>query len=155
MKRNDIALLIIIFLSVGFLYLGFSTLKSNEKTCPPPVKCDECICEKNVNEQTQVIKAVGENNSVFIYGTLKKEEIPQELELGDYWYWLYFEKPLLLVNNASGVPMYIDKIQVLPPQSPELYDVEEFLDKNVELYGYQTWGYAESSVFQINAIKDY
>lgn len=155
MKRNDIALLIIILLSVGFLYLGFSALKSNEKVCPPLIECEECICEENAKEETQVIDAVGANNSVFIYGTLKKEEIPQELELGEYWYWMYFEKPLLIVNNSSGVPMYVDKIQVLPPQSNDIYDVEQFLDKEVELYGYQTWGYAESSVFQINSIREY
>ena len=155
MKRNDTALLIIILLSLSFLYLGFSVLKSNEKECPPLSECGECACEENVKETTQVISAVGADNPVFIYGTLKKEEIPQELELGEYWYWLYFEEPLLLVNNASGVPMYVDKIQVLPPQSAEIYDVEQFLDKEVELYGYQTWGYAESSVFQINAIREY
>ena len=155
MKRNNLALLIIIFLSIGFLYLGFSALKSNEKVCPPLKECEECICEESTKETAQVINAVGANNPVFVYGSLKKEEIPQELELGNYWYWLYFENPLLLVNNASGVPMYVDKIQVLPPQSVEIYDLENFLDKDVELYGYQTWGYAESSVFQINAIREY
>jgi len=155
MKRNNPAFLIIILLSVGFLYLGFYSLKSNEKVCPPPIECEECVCDESVEEETQVIDAVGANNSVFIYGTLKKEEIPQELELGDYWYWMYFEKPLLMVNNSSGVPMYVDKIQVLPSQSTDIYDVEQFLDKEVELYGYQTWGYAESSVFQINSIREY
>ena len=155
MKRNDTALLIIILLSVGFLYLGFYSLKSNEKVCPASEKCDECVCNEDKKEQTQAINAVGENNPIFIYGTLNKEEIPQDLELGEYWYWLYFDKPLLLVINASGVPMYVDKIQVLPPATKDFYDTDSFVGKKVELYGYQTWGYAESSVFQINAIREY
>ena len=155
MKRNNFSFLIIILLSASFLYLGFLALRSNEKSCPVPKKCEECVCDENVKEQAQIIKATGENNPTFIYGTLKEEGIPEELELGEYWYWLYFDKPLLLVNNASGVPMYIEKIQVLPPQDTDIYDMKKFLDKEVELYGYQTWGYVESSVFQVSAIREY
>jgi hypothetical protein len=86
---------------------------------------------------------------------LKKESIPAELELGEYWYWIYFEKPVLLVNSASGVPTYVDKMQLIPSENEDFYNLENFVDKRVEVYGYQTWGYAESSVFQVEAIREY
>ncbi|MBW6441403.1 hypothetical protein K0B04_00640, partial [Patescibacteria group bacterium] len=85
---------------------------------------------------------------------IKKEDIPEELELGDDWYWLYFNEPHLLVNNSLGIPIYIDKMQLNPPMD-DFYDIDEFLNTDVEVYGYQTWGYAESSVFQIEAIRKY
>lgn len=158
MKRNNLALLIIVLLSVAFLSLGFLTLNQRDVKCPLAQKCEECVCEKEEKEEkdglTNIIKSVGANNPTFLYGLIEKEEIPEELELGDYWYWMYFEKPLLLVNNATGSPIYVDKIQVLPPENKDFYDIESFVGKKVEVYGYQTWGYAESSVFQVSAIKE-
>jgi hypothetical protein len=155
MKRNNLALLIIVLLSVAFLSLGFLILNDKDVKCPPVQECEECVCEEDKKETTNVINSVGANNPTFLYGVIEKEEIPEELELGDYWYWMYFEKPLLLVNNASGSPMYVDKIQLTPPENKDFYDIEGFVGKKVEAYGYQTWGYAESSVFQVSAIREY
>ena len=62
---------------------------------------------------------------------------------------------VLLVNNASGVPTYIDKMQLIPSENEDFYNLESFVDKRVEVYGYQTSGYAESSVFQVEAIREY
>ncbi len=78
-------------------------------------------------------------------GTLKKEAIPAELELGDYWYWLYFDEPYLLEENASGIPMDVDKLQVNPP-SREIEGMDVFDGQHVEIKGNLTWGYAESTV---------
>ncbi|MFA6981980.1 MAG: hypothetical protein WC243_03090 [Patescibacteria group bacterium] len=102
---------------------------------------------------TRVIEGVGEESTVFLEGTIRKEAIPRELELGDYWYWIYFDTPVLQKNNASGVPLYIDKMQLNPPIEKDFYNIEDFVDKSVEVYGYQTWGYAESSVFQILSLR--
>lgn len=84
-------------------------------------------------------------------GTLKKEQIPAELELGDYWYWLYFDEPYLLEDNARGIPMNVDKLQVNPP-AREVEGMDVFDGQHVEIRGNITWGYAESSVIQAEEI---
>lgn len=142
-------------LSIYLVSLAVFILRNQNKSCP---QVKECLCneEKEAKKtESRVIDSVGEANKIFIYGQLKKEEIPQELELGEFWYWIYFEEPRLLVNNASGVPMYIEKMQINPPVALDMYNLDDFVDKNVEIYGYQTWGYAESSVFQAEAIRVY
>ena len=138
-----------------FLSLGFYALKKKGEEKPPVIELPKNDIVEDVNKETAVIDSVGQENKIFLYGTLKKETVPVELELGEYWYWLYFDEPHLLVNNASGVPLYIDKIQVNPPESLDIYNLDDFTDKKVELYGYQTWGYAESSVFQTMSIREY
>jgi len=100
-----------------------------------------------------VIGSVDENETQFLTGTLKKEKIPVELDLGDYWYWLYFDNSALLLNNAMGYPLYIDKIQVVLGEAKDLYSLDEFDGKKVEVFGKQSWGYAESSIFEVYAIK--
>lgn len=85
-----------------------------------------------------------------ILGTIKKEEIPVELDLGDYWYWIYMDAPLLVEDNAQGRPMNFKKIQIESP-TPEVLNLDEFLDKKVEVSGNIGWGYAESNVF--NAVS--
>ena len=87
-----------------------------------------------------------------VRGVIKKEKIPEELELGEDWYWIYFDEPYLLKNNASGWPQYIDKLQLVPPQDTAFYKIDDYLDSPVEIYGYNSWGYAESSVIQVISI---
>ena len=84
-------------------------------------------------------------------GTLKKERIPAELELGDYWYWLYFDEPYLLEQNARGIPMDVDKLQVNAPER-EAEGMDIFDGQHVEIKGNIAWGYAESSVIQAEEI---
>ncbi len=123
--------------------------------------------DTKINTSTKEVKELKDNDiqplqkdeaSIYDYvtlrGIIKKEPIPPELELGDYWYWFYFDEPYLLKNNARGIPLYIEKIEVFPAerQHKGIYDIDEFLDAKVEIYGYQTWGYAESSVIQILSI---
>ena len=126
------------------MYVTLGSIGYYEKKLPN-VKIDK--------NEPKIINAVGENYPLIIEGIIKKEEIPAELELGDYWYWIHFDEPYLLVNNASGTPMYIEKMQLNPPENAEMYDLEEFLDTKVEVFGYQTWGYAESSVFQVLSLR--
>ena len=155
MKRNNSAFILIVILCMLFLSLGFYALKKKGEEKPPVIEPPKNDIVDEVNKETAVIDSVGQENKIFLYGTLKKESIPEELELGDLWFWLYFDEPHLLVNNASGVPLYIDKIQVNPPEGLDIYNLDDFTDKKVEIYGYQTWGYAESSVFQAMSIREY
>jgi len=154
MKRSNLSLLIIVLLSISFLSLGFLNLKNKNGRCPPEKQCEKCFVSEDKVSEVKEINSTGKNDPIFLYGNLKKEKIPEEFELGDYWYWVYFKEPLLLINNAAGVPIYIEKMQVNPPATKDFYDIDDFVDKNVEVYGYQTFGYAESSVFQIEAIKE-
>ncbi|HLB51810.1 hypothetical protein A3F07_04725 [candidate division WWE3 bacterium RIFCSPHIGHO2_12_FULL_38_15] len=89
-----------------------------------------------------------------VRGVIRKEKIPAELELGEYWYWINFEEPYLLKDNASGWPQYIDKIQLFPPQDTSFYKLDDYLNKHVEIYGYNSWGYAESSVIQVISMTE-
>ncbi|MBI2414415.1 hypothetical protein HYV31_01025 [candidate division WWE3 bacterium] len=84
-------------------------------------------------------------------GIIKKEIIPKELELGDYWYWIYFDEPYLLKDNASGFPRYVSKIQVSPSQNIAK-DFDEMVNIPVEIFSRKSWGYAESNLFEILAI---
>jgi hypothetical protein len=110
---------------------------------------------KDIIDETKVIDGIGEQNAFFLYGTLKKEPIPEEMDLGDFWYWIHFDQPHLITVGASGVPQYINKLQVYPTEFEEIYNLEEFENEKVEIYGYLTSGYAESNVFQITAIRKY
>jgi hypothetical protein len=92
--------------------------------------------------------------TIKVRGMVKKEQIPVELELGEYWYWLYFNEPFLLEENATGVPVSIDKIQVLPPWDNESFNIDNFLNIQVEIDGTLNWGYAESKVLQIITLTE-
>jgi len=162
MKRNNLALIIISLLSVSFLSLGFLFLKSVEKTCPIPKECEKCVVKTNGDNDSVVIKAVGANNPMFLHGKLFREAVPsQELvkeEEGndkevEYVYFLEFERQHLLVNNSKGSPIYIEKIQLTPPVNDELYDIEDFVEKEVEVYGYQTAVLTGNESFQALSIK--
>jgi hypothetical protein len=86
------------------------------------------------------------------YGTMVKERIPQELDLGEYWYRLYFNEPYYLEDNASGTPQYVNSLQViLPPESSE-DDYPFYEGAQVMIGGYLSWGYAESRVIQAEKI---
>ncbi|AHB40233.1 MAG: hypothetical protein ACD_24C00158G0002 [uncultured bacterium] len=80
-------------------------------------------------------------------GTLKKEPIPKELDLGDYWYIIYFDEPYFLELNARGVPMDVNRLEVYPPEREE-QGMDAFDGQHVEIKGSLTWGYAESRVIQ-------
>lgn len=83
-----------------------------------------------------------------VKGVIKREKIPEDLDIGDYWNILYFEKPFLLEDNSSGKPMFINKIEV-----GYLQQLDEYLNKQVEITGALGWGYAESRTLSIKLIK--
>lgn len=158
MRKNNILPILIIVLSINFLSLGLMML--NDKSCNCPIIEDkpEKIVEKesiSVPEKSVVMDTIGQQSQFFLYGKLKKEPIPEEMELGDFWYWIYFDEPHLLVVTALGIPQYVDKLQLNPPQYEDYYEIEDFIDEEVEIYGYLTSGYTESTVFQITAIRKY
>lgn len=92
-------------------------------------------------------------NYKYFTGTIKKEKIPLELELGDYWYWLYFDEPYLLEENAAGFPMNVEKLQISFAENTSNDKIEEFTDKHVTVQGYLTWGFAESTVIAAESIE--
>lgn len=94
-----------------------------------------------------------QNGDIVFSGKIQNERIPPELELGDNWYWIYFDKPFLLENNSSGKPINVDKLQVIFPTGETQSDIDKYINKEVEVTGTLTWGYAESSVIQIKSVK--
>ena len=100
--------------------------------------------EENDNSQNKIIHK--------IKGIIKKEKIPQELELGEYWYWIYLDEPLLIENNSLGIPMHVEKIQLANVQS-NYVDMTPYLNKKVEVSGSIGWGYAESNVFNVVSVS--
>jgi hypothetical protein len=161
MNKNKILPILIVVLSLDFLALGLLMLQKYDCNCSVVEKKEEHVnvetedAPKDLSSKSVVVEGIGQQNSFFLYGTVKKEPIPEEMELGDFWYWIYFDEPHLLTVSASGVPQYIEKLQVNPTEFEEMYNLEEFLNERVEIYGYLTSGYAESNVFQITAIRKY
>lgn len=88
---------------------------------------------------------------VEVTGIINKERIPEDLSLGEFWYWIYFDEPYYLADNASGLPQNVDKMQV--NISPTI-DFEKILDKHIKLTGRLTWGYAESRVIEPEKIEE-
>jgi hypothetical protein len=168
MKRNNLALIIISLLSLSFLSLGFLFLKSAEKTCPVPRECEKCVVKTDNDSESIVIKAVGANNPMLLHGKLVKEAVlvqkivesqelieegvEEEEEVEDV-YFLEFENQHLLVNNSTGVPVYIERIQLIPPVNKDLYDMEDFVEKKVEVYGYQNFVLNSEETFQVLSVK--
>lgn len=79
----------------------------------------------------------------------------KDLDLGDSWYWLIIDEPYLLENNASGVPKYVDKLQVSPIKGGMNITnktLDDFSGIHVEVAGHMGWGYAESVVIEPIAI---
>jgi hypothetical protein len=156
MKRKFpyIILIVSIFINIALIFYIFKNYR-NLNIEGKPLTNDSKESESFTENPYRTITFTDENNPIFLRGQVRKEPIPTELELGDFWYWIYFDKPYLLIYNASGVPMYIDKIQAVPSGNRDFYDIEKFLNKEVEIHGFQGWGYAESSVFNIMAIREY
>ena len=132
-------------------------LSENRCDCPSTVAKSKVSSPEIPNEKQKsvVIDSVGPQETFFLYGTLKKEDTPEEYKFGDFWYWVYFEEPHLLVNNASGVPQYIDRIEVYAPETESAYNIDEFDGKKVEVHGYIISDYTGSVSFQIDAIREY
>jgi hypothetical protein len=138
-------IMVIIIGAVGILFIFFGVVYLM------PSKTKEPTEQIGVFPETTVGQSDTSLERIVVKGIIKKEKIPRELELGDYWYWVYFDSPLYVTNNASGEPGYVSKLEVYPPKDNQLF--ETFLNTHVEIDGSWTGGYAESSVIQINSLK--
>ncbi len=153
MKRfNVLILLTLLFLCVVSIS-NFQQIYILQKTVIEQTADVNIIQNKIDNMLTDSLKksrpSYSNSDTVRIRGTIKKEAIPQDLQLGEYWYWFYFDEPYLLMNNTSGSPQYIEKIQVYAPTDRSINNIDNFLNTNVEIFGTNTWGYEQSNVIQI------
>lgn len=88
-------------------------------------------------------------------GVIKKERIPEDLQLGDYWYQFYFTTPFLNEYSAVGIPNYVEKLEIVGIKEDINFrniKLDDFLSKEVEVAGYMGWGYAESNIIEPIAI---
>ena len=79
------------------------------------------------------------------------QKILEDLQLGEYWYWIYLDDPLLVEAIAYGRPVRVEKIQLVTLPKADL-NLEDYIDSKVEISGNITWGYAESNVFRCISI---
>ncbi|OGC45333.1 hypothetical protein A2V49_00810 [candidate division WWE3 bacterium RBG_19FT_COMBO_34_6] len=86
-------------------------------------------------------------------GVIKKEEVPKELELGDYWYFLYFDEPYLCTQCATGFPVFMEKIEIWSTGKIPV-NLDNYINKHVITAGTLGWGYAESTIFSAEAIAE-
>lgn len=151
---KNLKIFLVVFLALGSLAISlydFRLLKTLEQKI---AKIETSLISNLVAEPVAQSPEPKEEfteqykNYKYFTGTIKKEKIPLELELGDYWYWLYFDEPYLLEQNAAGFPMNVDKIEIYP-----YTEIETFIDKHVTIYGYFSGGYAESTVIIAKKIE--
>ncbi len=109
--------------------------------------------EPGVTTTEPVMGTLGEK--ITTQGVIKKEKIPLDLELGDYWYWFYFEEPYILETNSSGNPLLINKIQIVAGSKYDNADqmLDEYLGKKLKIYGELSWGYAESRIIVLDSAE--
>jgi hypothetical protein len=143
-KNNKILYLIIFILIifVGWEFIDRGMVQNPTKEISRDSNTSSI--EENDNSQNKIIHK--------IKGIIKKEKIPQELELGEYWYWIYLDEPLLIENNSLGIPMHVEKIQ-LANTSMNYVDMTPYLVREVEVSGSIGWGYAESNVFNVVSVS--
>jgi hypothetical protein len=65
---------------------------------------------------------------------------------------MVFDEPYLVWDNSSGLPQYAKDMEV---QTTEYLDksLDDYLGKHVEIAAEKTWGYAESVILEIKAIR--
>jgi len=83
MKRSKFVVTLIIVYSAILVSLGLYMTFGRDCVCPPVEKSEERVVEKIVPASGNLIDSVGQSQKIFLYGTIKKEDIPEELELGD------------------------------------------------------------------------
>ena len=72
-------------------------------------------------------------------GVIKKENIPAEYQLGEFWYVFYFDTPQLIESGEGET--YKDSLVI---QASTIDSLEPYLEKNVTVNGRLTWGVAET-----------
>lgn len=81
-------------------------------------------------------------------GVIKKEKIPEEYALGDYWYVFYFDTPQLL---ESGMGQQYEKTIIV--QASTIDSLEPYLNLEVTIEGRLSTGYAESPMVLIDRVE--
>lgn len=105
--------------------------------------------QKNLSLQKDAV-----SDEISLTGQLKIERIPAELELREYWYWLYLDNPYNLEDNSSGKPQSIKKIQIITDiqqdeESGKNGYLDSFVDQKVTATGSFSSGYSESTVLLV------
>ncbi len=80
-------------------------------------------------------------------GVIMKERIPEEYELGDYWYNFYFDEPQLIETVAGKM-----KLSYVQIQASTIDSLDEYLDMDVVVVGRLGYGYAESRVILVDKV---
>lgn len=137
---------LILFISLPFVgfYIGSNyknTISSLYESCTNKISDKLAPPESN------------KNGLIIFRGIIRKDKIPAELQLGDYFTMIYFDEPYLLEDNASGKPVYMKSMQVNEPVDGSA-KVSDYTGKHVEILGTLTWGYAESRVVQTVSITE-
>jgi hypothetical protein len=124
--------------SVGVTHYGNPT--SMEKTVAP----------------TPTISVEAPNEILKFRGVVKSDPAyAKENDLPGDWYWLVFDEPYLLKENATGIPMYMNELQIYPIEKGVNImnkTLSDFEGTHVEVAGHLGWGYAESKIIEPVAI---
>jgi hypothetical protein len=82
-------------------------------------------------------------------GVIRKEEIPEEYALGEYWYIFYFDKPQIIQTAAGD-----REVTNLEIQASTIDSFDGYLDKQVQIKGRLSWGYAESRIILADEVNE-
>ncbi|MBD3366053.1 hypothetical protein GF360_01780 [candidate division WWE3 bacterium] len=102
--------------------------------------------EKRLKDYTHEEEKISKENSVFV-GILKKERIPEELQLGDYWYQLYLNKAIQPITASGNKDTKLNKLEVYLPEDLNK-NANSYLNVPIQIEGELSWGYAESRIIK-------
>lgn len=80
-------------------------------------------------------------------GVILKEKIPEDYELGDYWYNFYFDEPQVIETAAGRMKQSYVQIQ-----ASEIESLDPYVGMNVTVFGRLSYGYAESRIILADEI---
>lgn len=116
-------------------------------------KVDEIKTSTIAIDPAKMAANIDWSDAITFTGMIKKEKIPTEMQLpGEFWYWMYFDKPFINRYSMAGEPVNESKLQILKPVDPNV-NIESFLNKHVKVVGKIGYGISESNVIETKSIE--
>lgn len=151
----------IIFALYSLITNGFpkednlNTAKNSSNLISPNQNCNENANNPNnqLNENSEIYRCMFPSAAEKVVTKGQIKALPDDRDLGqEKMYFIYFNEPFILWDNATGYPQFMDSLELVSNEENK-FDFEKYVNKEVLIAGELTWGYAESRVIKVQAIK--